>query len=54
MTWRRFRYGGILIAAAERPEIIGRFFIYIIFIEALAIYALITSIFIIMMLPAYL
>jgi len=44
----------IAAAAAERPEIIGRFFIYIVFIEAIAIYALIVAIFIITMLPAYL
>ena len=44
----------IAAAGAERPEIIGRFFIFIVFIEALAIYALIVAIFIITMLPAYL
>jgi len=44
----------IAAAGAERPEIIGRFFIYIVFIEAIAIYALIVAIFIITMLPAYL
>ncbi len=41
----------IAAAGAERPEIIGRFFIYIVFIEAIAIYALIVAIFIITMLP---
>ncbi len=44
----------IAAAGAERPEIIGRFFIFIVFIEAIAIYALIVAIFIITMLPAYL
>ncbi|MGP3667172.1 MAG: ATP synthase subunit C [Candidatus Bathyarchaeota archaeon] len=44
----------IAAAGAERPEIIGRFFIYVVFIEAIAIYALIVAIFIITMLPAYL
>ncbi|RLI30653.1 hypothetical protein DRO51_04795 [Candidatus Bathyarchaeota archaeon] len=42
----------IAAAGAERPEIIGRFFIYIVFIEAIAIYALIVAIFAITMLPA--
>ena len=42
----------VAAAGAERPEIIGRFFIYIVFIEAIAIYALIVAIFIVMMLPA--
>ncbi|MHC1586811.1 MAG: ATP synthase subunit C [Candidatus Hecatellaceae archaeon] len=41
----------IAAAGVERPELIGRFFIYIVFIEAIAIYALIVAIFIIMMLP---
>lgn len=44
----------IAAAGAERPEVIGRFFIFIVFIEAIAIYALIVAIFIITMLPAYL
>ncbi|WP_309492556.1 ATP synthase subunit C [Candidatus Hecatella orcuttiae] len=42
----------IAAAGAERPEIIGRFFIFVVFIEAIAIYALIVAIFIILMLPA--
>jgi len=42
----------IAAAGAERPEIIGRLFIYVVFIEAIAIYALIVSIFIVIMLPA--
>jgi V/A-type H+-transporting ATPase subunit K len=41
----------IAAAGAERPEIIGRFFIFIVFIEAIAIYGLIVAVFIIMMLP---
>jgi V/A-type H+-transporting ATPase subunit K len=41
----------IAAAGAERPEIIGRFFIYIVFIEAVAIYGLLVAIFIILMLP---
>ncbi|MEM2915494.1 MAG: hypothetical protein QXH91_08880, partial [Candidatus Bathyarchaeia archaeon] len=45
---------GIAAAGAERPEIIGRFFIFIVFIEAIAIYALIVAIFVITMLPGYL
>mgnify|MGYP002153803404 CR=1 FL=1 len=45
---------GIAAAGAERPEIIMRFFIFIVFIEAIAIYALIVAIFIITMLPGYL
>lgn len=42
----------IAAAGAERPEIIGRFFIFIVFIEAIAIYGLIVAVFIIMMLPS--
>jgi len=42
---------GIAAAGAERPEIIGKFFIFVVFIEAIAIYGLIISVFIIMMLP---
>ncbi|MFQ5998125.1 MAG: ATP synthase subunit C [Candidatus Bathyarchaeia archaeon] len=42
----------IVAAGAERPEIIGRFFIFIVFIEAIAIYGLIISIFLITFLPA--
>lgn len=38
-------------AGAERPEIITRLFIYVVFIEAVAIYGLIVSIFVIVMLP---
>ena len=41
----------IAAAGAERPEIIPRLFIYVVFIEAVAIYGLIVSIFIIVMLP---
>lgn len=41
----------IAAAGAERPEIIGKFFIFIVFIEAIAIYGLIVAVFIIMMLP---
>jgi len=44
----------IAAAGAERPEIIGRFFIFVVFIEAIAIYGLIVAIFIILMLPTYL
>ena len=44
----------IAAAGAERPEIIGKFFIFVVFIEAIAIYALIVAIFIILMLPAFL
>lgn len=41
----------IAAAGAERPEIIMRFFIFIVFIEAIAIYALIVAIFVITILP---
>lgn len=41
----------IVAAGAERPEIIGRFFIFIVFIEAIAIYGLIISILLITFLP---
>lgn len=41
----------IAAAGAEKPELIMRFFIYIVFIEAIAIYGLIVSIFSIMILP---
>ncbi|KYH38969.1 MAG: hypothetical protein AYL30_002170 [Candidatus Hecatellales archaeon B24] len=38
-------------AGAERPEIITRLFIYVVFIEAVAIYGLIVAIFVMVMLP---
>ena len=41
----------IAAAGAERPEIIFRLFIYVVFIEAIAIYGLIVSIFIMVILP---
>jgi V/A-type H+-transporting ATPase subunit K len=42
---------GIAGAGAEKPEIIFRLFIYVVFIEAVAIYGLIVSIFVMVMLP---
>ena len=44
----------IVAAGAERPEIIGRFFIFIVFVEAIAIYGLVVAIFIMTMLPGQL
>lgn len=48
---------GIAVAAiagagAEKPEVMSRSFIFVVFIEAIAIYGLIVSFFIILMLPA--
>jgi len=40
-------------AGAERPEIIEKFFIFIVFMEAIAIYGLVVAIFIIMTLPGH-
>ncbi|MEM3736711.1 MAG: ATP synthase subunit C [Candidatus Bathyarchaeia archaeon] len=41
----------IAAAGAERPEIIGKFFIFVVFIEAIAIYGLIVAVFIMLVLP---
>jgi V/A-type H+-transporting ATPase subunit K len=39
-------------AGAEKPEIMSKSFIFVVFIEAIAIYGLIVSFFIILMLPS--
>ena len=41
----------IAAAGAEKPELIMKFFIYIVFIEAIAIYGLIIGVFNVMILP---
>lgn len=40
----------IAAAGAERPEIIGKFFVYLVFVEAIAIYGLIIAFMIILFL----